>query len=102
MTAAGQHLDFGGSRNFQRKMKAVSGLEDRIKASLKEWPHAGTLLCGQVREVKVVFEARVFAVVYLRRGQQVRLLDVFEMPDDGPELEDYRVAVKELFCGGKP
>jgi hypothetical protein len=100
MTAPGMHLEFGESGNFQRKAAALTGLSELVKVRLKDWSQAGTVICGQVREFRAVLGANAYAVLYVRRGQRIGLLDAFELPQQEPQLEAYRAVVKDLFCGG--
>jgi len=100
MTAPGKHLEFGESGHFSKKVCTVEGLGPWIRKQLEDWPLAGVHICGSVREVKMAFEQRACAVVYLRRGQQIRLLEIFGLPEDEEDLEQYRQRVKTLFCGG--
>lgn len=100
MTAPGKHLEFGGSKNYERKAGSDPGLDALIKARLKEWPQAGQLICGSVREVTIHFSGKAYALVYIRRGQQIRCLEIFGLPEDEADLSAYREQVKELFCGG--
>ncbi len=100
MTAPGKHLEFGGSKNYARKAGKEPGLDALIRDRLKEWPQAGRVICGSVREVAIHFGAKAYALVYLRRGQQVRCLEVFGLPEDEADLSAYREHVLALFCGG--
>jgi hypothetical protein len=102
MTAPGMHLEFGESKNFQMKTKPVATLVELIKERLKAWPQAGQVICGPVREVRITDRGQLFAVVYVRRGQQLRLLDIYELPEGAEGLRLYLESVKELFCGPRP
>lgn len=99
MTAPGQHLEFGESKNFRMKTKPAAALVALIKERLKAWPHAGQAICGPVREVRIADQGQLFAVVYVQRGQQLRLLDIYEMPEAAEGLRLYLETVKALFCG---
>jgi hypothetical protein len=100
MPAPGQNLEFGESKVYRRKVETVEGLRDWILKNLRAQPHEGTAICGPLRRTGVAVGGKDYELVFWRRGQQIRLLDIFWMPREKADLEDYLVLAKELFCGG--
>ena len=98
MVAPGKNLEFGESCYYTLKMESAPLLSNRIIEYLKSWPNSGTAICGGMREFEFSDELQVYAVIFARRGQILKLLDIFEIPEEALALESYREEARKIFC----
>jgi|ERR1700722_2115743 len=101
MVAPGINVQFSEGDSFKKRVAPVPGLGYAITEFLRNWPNLGELICKDIRKVDLANGGRSYVVVFTRRVHQVGLMNIFEVPGQEKNLEDYLGTLRETYCGGK-